>query len=145
MIRTYLVSAALMLGVTAAVAQADVIAQRKTIMKSVGAATRTGTQMARGEAPFDLARAKEILAVYEDAAKRMPPLFPENSKAGGETSAAPKIWEDMAGFRAAFAKMEAESKQAVAATKDHESFKTAFGDVTKNCGGCHQTYRITKN
>jgi cytochrome c556 len=122
-----------------------VIAQRKTIMKNVSAATKTGTQMARGEAPFDLAKAKEVLAVYEDAAKRMPPLFLENSKSGGETSAAPKIWEDMAGFRAAFTKLEADARKAEAATKDHDSFKTAFGEVTKNCGACHQTYRIKKD
>lgn len=145
MFRTVFVGAALVLGVTAAVAQADVIAQRKAIMKGVGSATRTGTQMARGEAPFDLAKAKEVLATYEDAAKRMSPLFPENSKTGGETSAAPKIWEDMAGFRAGFAKLEADAKQAAATIKDHESFKTAFGEVTKNCSACHQNYRIMKN
>jgi cytochrome c556 len=29
--------------------------------------------------------------------------------------------------------------------KDVDSFKTAFSGVTKNCGGCHETYRAKKN
>ena len=145
MIRTVLLVAALAIGATAVIAQSDPIAERRNIMKGNGAATRTGTQMAKGEAPFDLAKAKEIFQTYERAAQHMPGLFPENSKTGGETTAAPKIWEDMAGFKAAFAKFEKDSKEAETATKDLDTFKAAFGNVTKNCGTCHELYRIKKS
>ncbi len=138
-------SAALLAGVTAAIAQADVIGQRKSVMKGVGAATRTGTQMARGDAPFDLAKAKEVFSVYEDAARKMPGLFPETSKTGGETSAAPRIWQDLPTFKAGFAKLEADAKRASGAAKDLPTFRVAFGDITKNCGGCHENFRISKN
>ena len=74
----------------------------------------------------------------------MPTLYPENSKTGGETTAAPKIWEDQAGFKAAFVKFETESAAAATASTDLASFRTAFGGVTKNCGSCHELYRIKK-
>ncbi|WP_162130128.1 cytochrome c, partial [Phyllobacterium sp. YR531] len=29
--------------------------------------------------------------------------------------------------------------------KDLESFKTAFSQVSQNCGTCHQAFRVKKN
>jgi cytochrome c556 len=143
MIRTVLAVAALAVGVTVALAQ-DPIAARKATMKEVGAQARNGAQMMRGEAPFDLAKAKVIFATYASAAEKMPTLFPDNTKTGGETTAAPKIWEDKAGFAAGFAKLGKESKEAEASVKDLDSFKAAFGNVSKNCGACHETFRVKK-
>ena len=74
-----------------AMAQSDVIAQRKDLMKANGAATRLGTQMVRGEAPFDLAKAREIFTGISQRMERFPTLFPENSKTGGDTHAAPRF------------------------------------------------------
>lgn len=135
---------AIALGVTAAMAQSDPIAERRNIMKGVGAATRTGTQMVRGEVPFDLAKAKEVLQVYATAAERMPQHFPESSKTG-DTTASPKIWENQADFRARFETWAKDIDQAAKATTDAETFKTSFGNVTKACGACHQTYRISRS
>jgi len=145
MFRTVLAVAAIAIGVTAVAAQSDPIAARKALMKEQGAQTKTGAGMAKGEAPFDLAKAQAILTNYVDTAGKMPELFPENSKTGGETTAAPKIWEDMAGFKAGFAKLSTEAKAAQSSVKDLDSFKAAFGGLTKNCGGCHETYRVKKS
>jgi cytochrome c556 len=145
MIRLVLVSAAVVaLGVTAVIAQSDPIAQRRETMKGVGAATRTGTQMVKGDIPFDLGEVKEVLQTYAKAADTMHTYFPENSKTGGETTAAPKIWENQADFRKRFDDWAADIKKASAQTKDLDSFKDAFGTVTKACGGCHETYRLKK-
>ena len=38
--------------------------------------------MIKGEAPFDLPTAKKAFATFEDAAAKMPALFPDNSKIG---------------------------------------------------------------
>lgn len=141
MIRTVLAIAALAVGVTAAVAQ-DPIAARKAVMKDVGAQARTGAGLMRGETPFDAAKAKAIFAAYAAAAEKMPGLYPDNSKTGGETSASPKVWEDKAGFAAAFAKFAKEAKEAEAKITDLDSFKAAFPAVGRNCGGCHETFRV---
>lgn len=124
-------------------AQNDPIAERRNTMKTVGAATREGAAIAKGDVPFDAAKAQAVLKVYVDAARKMPGLYPDNTRTGGETTASPKIWEDQAGFKAALVKFETDAGAgASAATLD--GFKAAFGNATKNCGTCHETYRIKK-
>jgi cytochrome c556 len=144
MMRLVVVSAALAVGVTAVLAQGDPIGQRRDLMKSVGAATRAGNQIVKGEAPFDLGKAKEVLQTYAKAADTMHTYFPDTSKSGGETTASPKIWESQADFRKRFDEWAADIKKASAQTTDLNSFKDAFGTVTKACGSCHETYRIKK-
>jgi cytochrome c556 len=141
-VRTVCVVLAVALSASAVVAQSKAIAERKEIMKGVGAAAKEGAAMARGSAPYDNAKAVQVFVVYANAAGKMPGLFPDDSKTGGETTASPKVWEDAAGFKAAMAKFEADSKAAQTSVKDIDSFKVAFGAAGKACGGCHEVYRI---
>ena len=143
MFRTVLVAACLGLGLTAVMAQPDPIAERRNTMKGVGGATRDGAAIAKGEVPFDAAKAQAIFKIYADAAAKMPTLYPETAKTGGETSASPKIWEDKANFDAAFARFGEEAKIGMAAT-DLAGFRSAFGAATKSCGTCHETYRVKR-
>ena len=135
----------LALGVSLATAQQDPIAARKAVMKKNGDEAKIGNQFMKGEAPFDLAKAKAIFATYQDAAKKMPGLFPDNSKTGGDTAALPAIWEKKADFDAKFKKLGEDAKDAESKVKDEASFKAAFPTVQKNCGGCHETYRMKKS
>ena len=143
--RTVLAVAAIAIGVTAVAAQSDPIATRKQIMKGVGGQTKTGGAMAKGEAPYDQAKAQAIFATYIDASTKMPGLFPPTSKTGGDTAALPAIWENKADFDARFAKLGADAKQAQTSVKDLDTFKATFSAITKNCGGCHETYRAKKS
>jgi len=144
-IRTVLAGAALAIGITAIVAQEDSIKARKALMKENGDQAKIGAGMAKGEQPFDLAKAKAIFAQFSDAAAKMPNLFPDNSKTGGDTEALPKIWESMDDFKAKFVKLGQDAKEAESSVKDLDSFKAAFTTVGKNCGGCHETYRLKKS
>jgi len=146
MIRTVFAVAAIALGVSVAIAQQDPIAARKALMKANGDQAKIGAAMMKGEAPFDLDNAHKIFAAWEDAAAKMPSLFPDNSKTGGETAADPKIWENMDDLKARFAKLGTDAKDAVAKVTDLDSFKAAFGSIGKNdCGGCHEKYRVKKS
>lgn len=145
MIRSIAIGLTVALGVTVAFAQSDPIAERKSLMKATGAATRTGSQMAKGEAPFDLAKAKEVLATYAKTAATAHQYFPENSKTGGDTTASPKIWENQAAFKAQFDQWGKQIADASGKVTDLESFKAAFGTVTQACQSCHQSYRIQKS
>ncbi len=129
-----------------AIAQQDPIAARRALMKANGDQAKVGAAMMKGEAPFDLDKARAIFTAFEEAATKVPSLFPDNSKTGGETAADPKIWENMDDFKARFAKLGADAKDAVAKVADLDGFKAAFGNIGKNdCGGCHEKYRIKKS
>ena len=148
MIRTVLAVAAVAavaLGATVVVAQQDPIAARKAMMKGNGDQARVGGQISRGEAPFDIAKVQLIFTTYADTADKVGALFPDNSKTGGDTAADPKIWQNKADFDAKLKKFGDDAKAAKAATKDLDSFKAAYGNVMRNCGGCHETYRIKKS
>ena len=111
---------------TSVVAQSDVIKERQQVMKGIGNATKEPGGMLKGEVPFNLAKVQAALATYPRAPRRCRVLFPENSKTGGDTAAAPAIWSDMNGFKAAFAKFDADATKAAAEIKDEASFKANF-------------------
>jgi cytochrome c556 len=145
MFRTMLVVLAVLLfGVTAAAAQScqDVIDKRQAFMKRSAEMAKAGSAMIKGDTPFDLAKAKEILAVFAEDAAAMPNLFPDCSKTGDHTTAAPAIWDKPADFKAAQDKFSADVKAAQDNLKDLDSLKASFQSVGKDCGGCHQTFRI---
>lgn len=145
MLRIVLAVAAIAIGVTAAFAQDDPIAARKALMKHFDEQTKIGGAMARGVIAYDRAKAYTIFATYAEAAAKLHDLFPPDSKTGGDTAAAAKIWEDMNAFKAGIAKLSGDAKVAQAAIKDVESFRTTFGGVTKDCTGCHATFRRKKD
>jgi cytochrome c556 len=133
------------LGATVVLAQQDPIAARKALMKANGQGAGALAKMLKGEAPFDPAVTKKAFASFEDAAAKMPALFPDNSKIGGETAASPKIWENMADLKARFVKLGNDAKAADASVKDLDSLKAAFSQLGKNCNDCHELYRLKKN
>ena len=137
------VFAIFMLGVTAASAQScqDIIDKRQSLMKKSGAEAKIGSEMIKGERPFDLAKVREIYASFTDDATQMPTLFPDCSKTGHKTTAAPAIWQKMDDFKAAIAKFAADIKAAQDSTKDVDTLKAGFQTIGRNCSSCHQTFR----
>jgi cytochrome c556 len=138
--RIVLAVAVVALGVTAVVAQSDPIAARKALMKENGKQSGIARAMIEGKEPFDLAKAKTVLANFAAASEKGKNLWPDNSKAG-DTASLPAIWENKADFDAKLAKLSADAKAKDAGVKDLDSFKAAMGDIGKDCGGCHNTYR----
>ena len=140
MLRTVLAVAVVALGATALVAQTDPIKARKELMKANGQEARAGNEMAQAKRPFNLDDAKKVFATFQEAGEKAPALFPDSSK-DGDTAALPAVWENKTDFDARLAKLATDSKAAIGATKDLDTFKAQFTEVVKNCGGCHQTYR----
>ena len=139
--RIVLAVAVVALGVTAVVAQGDPIAVRKAVMKENGAQAKISRDMIEGKEPFNLAAAQKVLTTFAGTADKMKVLFPDSSKSGGDTAALPAIWENKADFEAKMVKFSADAKDGGGKVKDLDSFKAVMGDVGKNCGGCHNTYR----
>ena len=134
-----------LIGTTTAIAN-DPIANRQTAMKNVGAAMRIAAGMAQGKIAYDGVAAEMAMRVMNSTAAGFGSMFPDGTQTGGDTEAAPKIWEDAAGFQAANATfLETSGKAAAAAKAGEGDFKAAFGAVAKNCKACHQDYRVKKN
>lgn len=124
---------------------AAVIKERQNAMKAVGRAARTAGQMVKGEVPFDAAKAAEVFAAMKATSAKYGTLFPEDSKTGEETEAAPAIWEKPAEFQAAVVKFDTDITAAIAADpQDLGAFKASFATVAQNCRNCHQEFRVDK-
>lgn len=141
------VAAALGAGLAAAASPTcqDVINKRQELMKKSAAAGKTGIAMVKGETPFDLTKAKEVLAIIADDAGNMPVLFPDCSKTGEHTNAAPEIWAKPDDFKAAVDQFAADVKAAQDNTKDFDTFKAGLQAIGKDCGSCHEKFRIKQS
>ena len=141
-----LVIAISMLALTASAAFADPIADRQVLMKERGKIVGGLSKVVKGEEAFDAAAVLTQLQALQANAEKfdVDALFPAGSDTG-DTTASPKIWQDMAGFKAAEDKYLADVKAAVAAAPaDAGALKTQFGAIASDCGSCHQAYRVKK-
>ena len=135
-------------GLAFAAAHGDAVNARKMAMKEVGGAMGAVARMAKGEAPFDAAVALASFQKMNDVAKVYGDYFPDGSQTGTDaegkaTTAAPAIWENMDGFKAAIAKFEADTAAAVAAAPaSAEALGPVLGSVGGNCSSCHENFRV---
>lgn len=143
--RVLVVGGALLLGMGAVWADQNSMKEVQTLMKGNGKNAGAMSAMVKGEKPYDQAMVNSALAQFEDTAKKLPNLFPASSKGvklDGDYSSSPKVWEDKAGFDAkiaSFAKVVGEAKGKI---KDLDSLKANMPAIGKECGGCHETYRV---
>lgn len=131
---------------TVSAATADPIADRKALMKANGKAAGQLAAIAKGEAPFDAAAVLAALTTLNNDAQKLDvaTLFPTGSDKG-DTTASPKIWEDMAGFQAKVDKFKTDAAAALAAPPaDVDGVKATLGVLGQNCGGCHEAFRVKK-
>jgi cytochrome c556 len=143
--RIVVVVGTLLLGIGAVMAQQDAVKNAQTYMKGNGKNAGALAAMVKGEKPYDQAAVDTALAQFADTAAKLPTLFPDSIKglkADGDYSSSPKIWEDKAGFSehiTSFGKVVSEAKTQI---KDLDSLKATFPGIGKQCGGCHETYRV---
>lgn len=147
MMRAVVAVGVLMLGVTAVVAQQDQLKETQTIMKGNGKNAGALAAIVKGEKPYDQATVDAALAQFDDTAKKLPKLFPASLKGKafeGDYGTSDKIWDDKAGFDAHIASFAKAVSDAKGKIKDADTLKAELGLIGKQCGGCHETYRIKK-
>jgi cytochrome c556 len=143
--RTIVIVGTLLLGLGAVAAQQDQVKLTQDQMKGNGKNAGALSAMVKGEKPYDQAAVDAAIAQFEDTIKKFPTLFPDSIKGlkpEGDYSATAKVWEDKAGFNehiASFAKSVADAKGKI---KDLETLKAVLPTIGKQCGGCHETYRV---
>ena len=145
--RIVVVAAVLAFSAGAVVAQQDQVKRTQAMMKDNGKNAGALSAMVKGEKPYDQSTVNAALAQFEDTAKNLPTLFPASMrglKLEGDYDPSPKIWDDKAGFESqinSFAKVVADAKGKV---KNLDTLKAELTVIGKQCGGCHETYRIKK-
>lgn len=141
-----LILAISMLAAAGTTAFADPILDRQALMKERGKIVGGLSKVVKGEQPYDAAAVLSALQALQANAEKFDAdvLFPAGSDTG-DTTASPKIWEDMAGFNAAEDKYLADVKAAVAAAPaDVDALKAQVDAMGSDCGACHKAYRIKK-
>ena len=147
MMRAVVAVGVLMLGATAVIAQQDQLKDTQTMMKGNGKNAGALSAIIKGEKPYDQATVDAALTQFDDTAKKLPKLFPVSLKGkqfDGDYQPSDKIWNDKAGFDehiTSFAKAVGDAKGKI---KDADTLKAQLGLIGKQCGGCHETYRIKK-
>lgn len=136
-------------GIAATAAFAGPVEDREALMKERGQAVGGLSKMAKGETPFDAAGALALLEQLKANGEKTDIDVLWAASATGNTGdspeSAPKIWEDMAGFKAAEEKYETAVNAAIAAAPaDAAALGAAMGGIGQSCGGCHEVYRIKK-
>ena len=138
----------LLLGAGAVMAQQDAVKVAQDTMKANG--KNLGgvlSPMFNGEKPYDQAAVDAALTQLDDTARKLPALFPaslKDAKWEGDFSPSPKLWEDKAGYDAKVASFAKAVTEAKAKIKDLDTLKANFPGIGKECGGCHETFRLKK-
>ena len=138
-VRTILAALAVGLSVGAVIAQQDPVTTREDLMKANNKHALAVVRMMRGQAPFDATAVDAAFAQWADTAQKLPSLFPDNSKTGGDNRASPKIWLNKKDFDA---KAVAENHDKAKSSLD--GLRAAIPVVGKACDNCHEDYRLSK-
>jgi cytochrome c556 len=145
--RAAFVVGVLLLGAGAVMAQQDLVKQNQDTMKANAKNLGGMIAMVKGEKPYDQATVTAALAQLDETAKKLPTMFPDSIKGmnpGGDYEVSAKIWDDKAGFKAridGFAKAVTEAQSKIT---DLDTLKASAPAIGKECGNCHETFRIKK-
>jgi len=138
---------AVLLGVSAVLAQQDVAKQQDDLMRTTIGRPFYGVllKMSRGQAPYDQAAVEAALSDLEKAVLTIPATFQTNPKMdlpGAEYVASPKVWENKADFDSKVPAVIKQITDLKGQIKDVDGLKVAWKQINDKCDGCHDTYRI---
>jgi cytochrome c556 len=148
MIRALSAFAVLVFAATAVLAQSDVSAGRKHLMKTINKYGHTTlTHMVRGETPYDQAKVDDALTQLTKNVPKIPDFFPAGGYQGPVADdhyyAAAKAFESQSDIKARVEKLEKAVAAVQGKIKDLASLKATWPDIEKNnCDACHKEYRV---
>jgi cytochrome c556 len=143
--RTIMIATTFLLGAGAAVAQQDLVNQVQVLMKGNGRNAGALSAIVKGDKPYDQATVDIALAQFDETAKKLPTLLPDGTKGmkpPGDFSISPKVWDIRSEFDAQIARFAKAVTDAKMSVKDADTLKTSMNAIGKECGGCHDTFRL---
>ncbi|MEM9403238.1 MAG: cytochrome c [Pseudomonadota bacterium] len=119
------------------------IKQRQDLMQDTRKAASPVGKMLRGDVEFDADVFLESMNVFLTVGTQYGDLFPDDSRFGEGTEAAPAIWSDREGFNKKIDQWVTAARAAVdAAPTTLDDARPLAGQVLRSCKGCHDGYRI---
>lgn len=145
MLKNVLAAAVLCLaGATVAYAASEFGDKREADMKKIGGAVAQLAGIAKGEKPYDAGVVKTSLTTINTTIKEFPTLFPAD-KPDEDGHASPKIWENMASFKAHAAELASVTDKLLASPPaDQKAVGGALGAMGKVCSACHEEFRLKR-
>ena len=144
-----LTTSAMVMFVTGALAQSDVLPGTKLMGEQARVMYRDLNGMVKGEAPYDKAKADAAIAKLKDTSARLVAAFPDSSK--GKKSpdarymASPKIWENLDAFKAKAAALSKAIDDNASKVGTLDGLKAAYPAINSACNSCHEDYRVRSN
>jgi cytochrome c556 len=125
------------------------VATRRATMKDIAAQMKAMYAVVDAKSGDLAEMQKRALQVQADAAK-IPNLFPAGTSTDDfpdKTHALPAIWQNMDGFKANAAKLDAQAGKLADAAQsgDMAAFSAEFAATGKVCGACHTDFRAKLN
>lgn len=146
MLRSILAAGAVMLTASAAMAQQSVVDHTQKLMRDNGRNMMALSAIVKGDKPYDQATVDAALKQFDETAKELPNQFPDGVKGlkapDSKYSASPKIWTERTKFDAEIADFAKAVNDAKAKAKDLDTLKASFQPIGKQCGSCHENFRL---
>lgn len=131
-----------LIGATAVVSAENQFESREAAMKKIGGAMGGLAAIAKGQKDYDAETVKASLTAMKEAITVFPTYFPPGSE-NDDKKASPKIWENKADFEAKAAQLAASADALLAQLPaDAAAVGAAMATLGKDCGSCHQDYRL---
>ena len=145
--RAVVAAGAVVLFVSAVMAQQDIAKQQDDLMRSISRPYYgVLLKMSRGQIPYDQAAIETALGQVEQDLTKIAATFEKNpgmDLPGAEYIASPKVWQNKPDFDSHIPKVQktiAEFKGGK--IKDVETLAVAWKTIDNSCNECHDTYRI---
>jgi cytochrome c556 len=146
MIRTVVLTGALLLGFGAAMAQQEIAVKQDNLMRAQAKSLYTVMlKTTKGETPYDQAAIDAALAQLEQSVPTIPTVFATNPKedvVNATYGSSQKIWQNKADFDSKVPPVIKAIADVKGKIKDVASLKVAYDSINRACNECHETYRL---
>lgn len=122
-----------------------IVKQRMDAMGDLGKASKTLTQMFKGQRTYDAQTVARLANNIADHADKLPAMFPKGS-GGPPSETLPSAWTDRSGFDRAFGALKSEARKLadMAPTASQRETMAQFFKMARTCSACHTNYRKRK-
>ena len=146
MIRTVVFTGALLIGLSAAMAQQEIAVKQDNLMRAQAKSLYTVMlKTTKGETPYDQAAIDAALAQLEQSVPTIPTVFAINPKedvVNATYGSSQKIWQNKADFDSKVPPVVKAIADVKGKIKDVASLKVAYDKINSACNECHETYRL---